>query len=111
MVALAEFAVEDPHRQWVQDKPLDRALERPRAVCGIVPFSNQPLFGGVGHRYVNLPILEPAQQPFDLNVDNRLQLLAIERMEDDDLVAAVDELGPEVRAKRVEHLTLDALVD
>ncbi len=46
---------------------------------------------------------EPAAQPFELNVDDLFELLFVERVEDDDFVDAIEELGAEVLAQFVEH--------
>ena len=51
-----------------------------------------------------------ACEPRELDVDDRAQVLARERVEDDDLVDAVQELGPEVLAERLEHVALHGLV-
>ena len=45
---------------------------------------------------MDLPLFKPFHQPAQLDVDDLLHVLAVERVEDDDLVDAVDEFGPEV---------------
>ena len=69
-----------------------------RAPGWVVAFAHEPLLRLVGQRDEDLPLFEPLQQTLHLDVDDGLHLLAIERMEHDDLVDAIDELGSEVPA-------------
>src|SRR6266508_5435401 len=47
-VAFGEFAIEQAQGQRVLDHPLDGALERPRAVDGVIALARQQLLGGGG---------------------------------------------------------------
>src|SRR5262249_3382385 len=58
---------------------------------------------------LEVPIGEPRAQTLELDVDDRAQMRPRERMEDDDVVDAVQELGAEVLPERLEHLLLHAL--
>ena len=60
---------------------------------------------------MDLALLEPLHQPGELDVDDLLHVLAAERVEEDDLVDAVQELGPEVLAQGVHDLRARAFVD
>ena len=95
---------EHAHRQRVEHPPLDRPLQRPRAVGRIVALGDQQILGAVGQLDVDLAILEPLHQAAQLDVDDRPHLLAAERVEEDDLVDPVEELRPEVRAQRLDDL-------
>src|SRR6266540_3777559 len=94
-VALGELSLEQPQRERVLDHPLDRALERAGAV-GRIP-------AGLGDVLLRLrrqldldpAIGEPLPQPGELQLDDLGQLLARERLELDDLVDPVQELGAE----------------
>src|SRR5262249_60178303 len=94
-VARAELAVEDFQRERVLYHSLDRALERPRAVNGVVAPFGQQRFRRVGDLDRNLPIRQQALEALELDLDDVLDLLAPERIEDHDLVDAVQELGLE----------------
>src|SRR3954469_16311715 len=110
-VAFEEVALEHPERERIEHQPLNRALERPRAVDRIVSFTRELFLGRFGELDVNFPLLEAPDQTRNLNVDDPLQVLAIERMEEDDLVDAVEELGPEVVAQRLGDLAPHPFVD
>src|SRR6185369_9334739 len=69
-IALEEVAFEDPQRQWIEDATLDRALERPGAVCLIVAVAHELLLGLVCQLHVNLPLLQPFEEAGDLDVDD-----------------------------------------
>src|SRR4051795_8311339 len=49
-----------------------------------------------GRLDVDPGVAPPPEHPLDLEVDDRAELLAVERVELDDVVEAVDELGLEV---------------
>ena len=51
------------------------------------------------------------RQPAKLDLHDLLQVLLGQRVEHDDLVDAVEELGPEVMAQLLQHRLLHALVD
>src|SRR5258707_1024026 len=85
-VAFAKHAFEHLHRQRVEHTPLNGPLERPGAVGGIVTLADQRLFGGVGELDEDLPLLEPAREAAELDVDDFLHVLAAQRVEEDDLV-------------------------
>src|SRR6266699_2953862 len=53
VVAGQDRAFENLQRQRVLYQPLNRAAERPRAVGGIVPFTQEQLFGRVRHFYAD----------------------------------------------------------
>jgi hypothetical protein len=77
-VAFEEVAFEDEARAD-QDPPLNRSLERTSAIRWIIPLADQILLGGVRQLDVDLPLLEPPDQPGELNVDDPLRMLAVER--------------------------------
>src|SRR3712207_3165517 len=95
-VALAEGPVEDRGRQAVDELLLDDALERPRAVGRVVAEVAEQLLRGVGERDRDAAAGDPRQHAVGLQLDDLAQVLAPERVELDDVVEAVDELGPEV---------------
>ena len=88
-------------RERVLDEPLDRALERPRAVRRIPALLGEQLLRLVRDLELDPPLREPLAQPRELQLDDVGELLARQRLEDDDLVDAVQELGPEAVAQLV----------
>ena len=83
-------------RQRIEHPALDRPLQRPRAVHRIVSFFDDQVPRFVGELDPDLPILEPPQQRRELDVDDLPDVLAAERVEEDDVVDPVQELRLEV---------------
>src|SRR2546425_11984240 len=107
LVALAELAFEHPERQRVEDAPLDGPFQGPRAVHRIVTLGDQKILRVVRELDHNLPLLEPLQQVVRLDVDDLLHVVDAERVEEDDLVDAVQELRSEVLPERLGDLPPD----
>ena len=61
----------------------------------------------VEHEARGVGRVEPLRHGVDLQLHDVREHGLAERVEDDDLVEAVEELGPELRAHGVEHLALD----
>src|SRR5215216_627984 len=95
-VALLKLALEHLERQRVQHAALDRALERAGAVDRVVALLDEQVLGGVGELERDLALAQAAHEAGELDLDDLAQLLLRERVEDDDLVDAVDELRREV---------------
>ena len=97
-------------RQRIEHAPLDRPLERPRAVGRVVAFLDEQVFAAASVSSTRIfRSSSRFSKPAQLDVDDLLHVLAAERVEDDDLVDAVEELRPEVRPQRVHHLPPRAL--
>src|SRR5919202_7085747 len=107
VVAVGELALQHAHRQRLDQVLLDGPLERPRAVHRVEALASHQLFGRVGELEPHLALGQPLAQPAQLDLDDALDLLQAQRVEDDDLVDAVDQLGPEVRP----HGVHDPLAD
>ena len=105
--AFAEFACEDFLCQRVFDPLLDHALQRPCAERRIVTFLGQQLLGLVGDDELEIPRRQSLAQVFKLHVDDLRELLLAQRVEDDRLVDAVEELGAEVLLEQVLDGRLD----
>ena len=75
-VALGELALEHAQRQRVEHPPLDRPLQRPRAIGRIIPFLHEEVLRRVGQLDLDLPIGQPLHQPAQLDVDDLLHVLA-----------------------------------
>ena len=75
-VAFAELPLQHAHRERVEDPPLDRPLERPRAVRRVVALGDEQVLGAIRQLDADLAILQPLHQPAQLDVDDRPHLLA-----------------------------------
>ncbi len=93
---LIEFSGQDLNGQRVLQFALDRPFERTGTVIGIVANLGQvgarlradiEMIAATGEQRGNVP---------ELDLNDLRQVLAAKRMENDDLVDAVQELGPEV---------------
>ena len=83
-------------RQGVQHVTLDRPLERPRSIDHVEALFGQKFLRAVRQFYPDLAFSQPLEHLAHLDVHDPLQHVGVEGMEDDDLVHAVQELGPEV---------------
>jgi hypothetical protein len=89
--------------QRVGDAMLDHALERAGAKGRVVALADEQFFGRVAQLDGDLAVAQQRAQPLQLNLDDLLQLLPAERVEDHDLVDAVEELRAEVAAQHLAH--------
>src|SRR5690606_23752413 len=96
-VALLELARDDPLRQRRLDALADHALQRPRAEHGVVADQRELLHRLRRHVERDAAVVEAALQEAELDASDLRYLLPVERVEDDDVVDAVEELGPEDR--------------
>ena len=99
VVARREVALQQAPRQRVDEVALDHPLERARAVHRVVAELAELVAGGVGELDAHAALGDPRDQQADLDVDDVAQLLLGERVELDDVVEAVDELGLERRLR------------
>src|SRR5437773_1320620 len=94
-VAFRELPLEHGERERVLQQPLDRPLERPGAVHGIVAFRHDQLLRPGGHLEAQLALRHQPLHPLDLEIDDAADVLARKRSENDHVVHAVQELGLE----------------
>ncbi len=110
MIALADAATEHLARQRSFQLAADQALEFTRTELGFVAFFremvDQRLIESERHALAG----GAARHAIELQADDVADLLLTQRMEDDDLVDAVEELGPEVAAQHVHDLGLGLFV-
>ena len=106
VIALANAAAEHLARQRRFQFAADQALEFTRTELRLVAFFrkmvDQRLIEGEHHALAG----GVAGHTIELQADDMADLLLAQRMEDDDLVDAVEELGAEVSAQHVHHLEL-----
>ena len=110
MITLADTATQHLARQRGFQLAADQPLELTRAELGLVAFLREVVDQGLieGQRHALAGGV--AGHTIKLQADDMADLLLAQRMEDDDLVDAVDELGAEVSAQHVHHLGLGLLV-
>ena len=109
-VARRELALEQSPGQRILDEPLDRPLERARPEGGIRAFLHDQLSGGRGQVDRQVLLGQPAIQPAQEQLDDLFEIGLRQRVEDDDLVDPVQELGPELGPERIGDLALHRLV-
>ena len=76
----------------------------PRAVGGIPALGRQPVARRRIERQRDLAILQQLLQPRELDLDDPAHLALLQAVEQDDLVDAVEEFGPEMRPHHPHHL-------
>src|SRR5438105_169799 len=77
-VALAEASLEERRRERVLHQPLERPLQRTRAVGRIPPGLGQQLLRRRRQLDVDPPLRQPSPQPGELELDDLRELLARE---------------------------------
>ena len=87
-------------RQRVLDHALDRTAQRAGAELRVVARVGEQFLGRLRELDAETLALELAGEPLGHQVDHLHDLVASQLVEDDDLVDAVQELGPEVRLQR-----------
>src|SRR5712691_7412713 len=108
-VALDKLALEHRHRERILQQPLDRTLQGPRSIDGIIALSDQQLLRRGRYLERQFAIGEQLLHALDLNVDDLRDVLVRQRTEDDDVVHAVQELRLERLAQQLHHLRLGLL--
>ena len=103
LVALAKVALEQAQGQRVLHLALDNALQGPGAERRIVPLFGQQLLRRAGQLDLHVPFRQQTLQIPYLDLDNLLQMFLRQRVKDDDLVDAVQELGPELLPQGGHH--------
>src|SRR5689334_4650051 len=108
-VPLGVFPLEDGECQRILHQALDRALQPARAINRIVPLGDDQLLARGRDLERQLAVREEPLEPRDLQVDDLRDIVARERPEDDRVVHAIQELGPEGLPQQLEHLGLHLL--
>src|SRR5439155_21243354 len=100
--AVADLAGDDLLRGARLHLLLDGAAKRARPVDRVIAALGQVLLGAVGEVERQVAVGQAGLEPRELEVDDLAHVGARQRVEDDDVVDAVEELGPEVLAERVQ---------
>src|SRR5918997_121535 len=105
-VAWAELAADDTATKWVLDVAPDRAGQRAGAELRVVALLGEELLGGLRDLDGDLLALEVLVEAPEHDVHDLEHVLPAERLEDDDLVYPVEELGPEAALQRLPRAPL-----
>src|SRR6266511_1692996 len=109
-LAVADFAFQDAASERRFDLALDRAFERARAVERVIAHGRQMRARRVGQFQADVTFGQALPQPVELYLHDLFQAPFRQGMEDDDLVYAIEEFGPEVMAHLFQHRPLHSLV-
>mmetsp|Transcript_14162 Transcript_14162/g.60606 ORF Transcript_14162/g.60606 Transcript_14162/m.60606 type:complete len:415 (+) Transcript_14162:38-1282(+) len=108
-VILLEDAAQELVGHHLDQLRLDGALHRARAVRGVEALAREVVDGARFELQLHALAGDALGELVALQLHNLHDLRVRQRLEDDELVEAVDELGAEVRAHVPHHLLLDAL--
>ncbi len=110
VIALADATAEHLARQCRFQLAANQSLELASAEFGLVAFFREVIDQRPIERQRHPLARGIAGHAIELQADDVADLLPAQRMEDDELVDAVEELGAEVPAQHVHHLCLGLLV-
>ena len=102
--SISELAADDLVGKFIQYKFLHQTFQRARAELGVESLLGQILPRRRFDRDLDLMLEEALRDEMELDVDDALDVPPAERFEDDDLVDAVQEFGPEALAERPRDL-------
>src|SRR4051794_20047315 len=105
-----ELGAQDEVGQRVLDVALDRAAQRPGAHRRVPPLVDQQVLGILGELELELTLGQGLPDAAQEQLDDRLDLVLLQLVEDDDVVDAVEELGPEHLLELAHDATLHVLV-
>src|SRR5207247_4710270 len=100
-VAFLELSGEHLLRERIDDEPLDRALDRSRAIDGVEALLRDERLPVVGKVERDLPLEEPLRKDLRLLLNDLHEMLRHEILEDDDFVDSIEELRAELTAERI----------
>src|SRR3954447_16957485 len=109
--SVADVASDQRPRDARLDLALDEAPQRARAVDRVVALARDERARRLGDLEREPPVGEAGAGAGELEVDDLLDLLEGERLEEDDLVDAVEELGAEARSQLGHHALARVLAD
>src|SRR5699024_2568008 len=97
------LAAQDQPGETVADLLLHQALEGTRPVQRVEALRGEPAGRGLVHVQGDAPLAQAVGDLLDLECDDAAELLAVERLEHDDVVETVEELGLEGGAHHLHH--------
>src|SRR5262245_22013115 len=108
--SLGHLSADDGLRQRILDELLDGPAQRTGAVGRIEPLLHEELQGGRGWLELDALVGQLCVDAADHEPDDAGDVVLAQAVEDDDVVDAVDELGPEGALQLVQHPLLHLLV-
>src|SRR6266446_8405959 len=109
MIAGEHLAVQDLQRQRILHQSLNRASQRPGAVCWVVTFAHQQLLRRGREFKRDLAFRQQLFHSAQQQLHDALELLFAQRIEDHNFIDAIDELRAERGAQRFHRLFPSAL--
>ena len=92
MIVVSDFVGQQLTSQLGFDFFLQQPLERSRPVARVVAGLGKVIPGRLGQVQADMPLGQASPQPFELDIDNRLEVVTRQTVEDDRLVNPVEEL-------------------
>ena len=102
-IAVEDAAVEDAHGERVLHEALNGALERAGTVGAVVAGVEDGFFGGGGELECDFAVAQEFAEVVEAEVDDVGEVRFAERVEDHDVIDAVEELGAELLAELAEN--------
>src|SRR3954468_24900434 len=87
-IALAERSLEHAAGQRIEEPPLQGPLERASPIYRIITLTDEEVFRRIAELDGYLAVTEPLQQPPQLDLDDLLDVLALQGVEEHDFVDA-----------------------
>src|SRR6185312_7717063 len=109
-VAWMEFALQEAFRQGIFDHPLNGAAQWTSAILRIEALLYQEILGSLWYDQFQLLLSQLHTHTIEQQIDDRIHLFDAQRMEDDDLVNTVQELGLEGILQLAEYLRLHGFI-
>src|SRR6185369_2867444 len=98
-------------RKRCLDVPLNKTLERPGAIDRVVALAGDVFLGRVAQLQLDAPVRQPGAQQLELEFDDALYLRERQRLEENDVIYAIEELGPKMSAHLGHDLFANVLGD
>ena len=95
-LAGAEFTTEDGFGEWIFDVLFDGATKWTGTEVGVVTFFDEEVLGGLIDLEGHVAFFETLENFADFVFDDAIEVVAVERTEDNDVVETVDEFRTEV---------------
>src|SRR5262249_52519378 len=90
-IAFAKIALENFDGQRFLDQSWGSSLQGPRAVNGVITLAGKQCFGRIGNIKDHFSARQVLAQPPELDLDNRLDFLAAQAVEDNNLTDPIHE--------------------
>src|SRR5215475_13594768 len=109
-IAFSKISLENFDGQRILDQSLDRSFQRPRAINRVITLVGKQCFGPIGNIKDHFSARQVLTQPPELDLDNRLDFLAAQVVEDNNLIDSIQEFRLEGVAQRRHDLPLHFFV-